>query len=73
MACITKQRTGNCRHSQCSFPEESGFDCVDMVSLDGIKYCECGCGCIEKCEHSWLKGTRKERQANKAFNLRTYE
>lgn len=54
MGCRRRDEAGICAHDQCPFPEESGYDCVDLVSdgSDGA-YCEAGDGCVEACPYSW--------------------
>jgi hypothetical protein len=34
---------------RCPYPEESGYETVSVVD----RYCEVGCGCVERCSFSW--------------------
>lgn len=67
MACELRERTGKCRHSQCPFPYESGFNCVEIVG----GFCEIGEDCVERCDFSW-RGTdaRARRNALRAFEVK---
>jgi hypothetical protein len=59
MGCQLRQRTGDCNHHQCPFQEETehGYECVDIIIEEGVAFCECGEGCLEKCPHSWIKNS----------------
>jgi len=67
MACIKRQRTGHCSHSQCPFPHETkhGYECIEII----FSYCEAGGDCLEKCDYSWKIGTEEEEHADKAFKI----
>ena len=51
MACIAKERTGTCQHTQCAFPHITDIECVDVVE----KYCENGKDCVPECKYSFTK------------------
>lgn len=64
MACLTRERTGTCNHSQCPHPTQSGFECVEIVA----GCCEVGEGCVKECPFSWEKTNyRMARIARNAF------
>lgn len=50
-----------CHHSQCPFPEQSGYNCVEIVG----GYCEIGQNCVKQCQFSYSK--RKTVHAIEAF------
>lgn len=51
MACDQRRSLGYCPHYQCPYKDETehGYECVEVVDI----YCECGDGCLEKCEYSF--------------------
>lgn len=51
MACSKRERTGFCTHSQCPFPEQSGYECIEIID----NFCEIGEGCVVECEHSYTQ------------------
>jgi hypothetical protein len=66
MACIRRQVIGSCTHHQCEFPNESGFECIDLIEEDGIApgddrgyelvgKCEVGFNCVKACQFSYGK------------------
>lgn len=50
-----------CLHAQCPYPQESGYDCVEVVA----GYCEIGENCVKQCQFSYKKN--KTQFAIKAF------
>lgn len=65
MACDKRQRTGHCGHHQCEFKYETdhGYECVEIVG----GFCEAGDNCLKQCPYSYKVGTKREKQALKAF------
>ena len=64
MACYQKEKTGSCCHRQCPYPNDSGYECVDIAE----GFCEVGDGCVSLCPFSWKKeDTKKTERAEKAF------
>lgn len=65
MACEKREREGSCNHSQCPFPDKSGYECVEIVG----GYCEVGLGCVKECPYSY-QGKRKNKFATQAFEAK---
>jgi len=67
MACETRKKTGSCSHSQCQYPDQSGYDCVEILTADdcieaGIDQkfagtCEAGDNCVKECPYSYQTET----------------
>lgn len=54
MACETRRKTGNCGHTQCPYPEASGYEYVEIAfGPEGRGYCEVGLYCVEECAYTY--------------------
>ncbi len=53
MACDRRRLTGDCQHHHCGYPDESGYDCVDVTFGSGQGFCEVGLGCVRRCGFSY--------------------
>jgi hypothetical protein len=53
MACEKRARTGDCRHHHCGYPDESGYECVDVTFGGDRGFCEVGLGCVMRCGFSY--------------------
>ena len=65
MACRSREISGHCGHFQCPYPDESGYQCVEVAYTKDRGYCEAGLCCVEKCDFSFFG--RQEDDANRAF------
>ena len=58
MACEFREMTGTCGHSQCPVPEQSGYECIDIVQ----GFCEVGEDCVKDCPYSWSSMNKGQRE-----------
>jgi len=70
MACVKRERTGHCGHPQCSYPNESGYECVDIAfgistgeNLENRGFCEVGLNCVERCGFSYSEALQADARA----------
>jgi len=66
MACKKRKKLGYCGHDQCPYPNQTGYECVEVV--DG--YCEAGYDCYPLCPHSYKADSPEEAAAYAAFETK---
>lgn len=67
MACSRRQKTGDCSHHLCEFSDQSGYECVQIISAADIREwaeagmntkdlvagkCELSPSCVRKCRYN---------------------
>lgn len=65
MACVKRQETGCCSHTQCPFSWLKDLECVEVRWAEGRGFCEIGLDCVQACEFSYPY--ELEETAQKAF------